>query len=181
MARDETPDTHPTDDAIMRNRREAFVDGYNQAVGDVQSWATMQGGPTTLFSLLVLMKDNAEKYKALLADAHLIDKGIAEAEAGETVDRGDFTQFLDEEIPAPTTDEILADAAQAARRFGAEKGTVLPGLMANLFDLAASDLSMCERQNSRDPDNDGKTLILPQPFVSLAVDMAREALLWWKP
>jgi hypothetical protein len=49
-------------------------------------------------------------------------------------------------------------------------------LMAELFELAAEDLRMCEAQNSRDPDNPGKTRILPQPWVGYMVKLARALL-----
>lgn len=44
------------------------------------------------------------------------------------------------------------------------------------LDDAASDLDMCERINSRDPYNDGKTRVLPHHLVTGALAVARQIL-----
>ena len=68
-------------------------------------------------------------------------------------------------------DELLRNAAEAARYN--EVDSDLHRLLVPLLELAAADVEMCERQNSRDPDNDGKTRILPQPFVAHALKIGR--------
>lgn len=68
-------------------------------------------------------------------------------------------------------DELLRNAAEAARYN--EIDSELHRLLVPLLELAAADLEMCERQNSRDPDNDGKTRIMPSPFVVHALKIGR--------
>lgn len=101
MTRDETPEAHPypCNDAIMKARRESFTDGYAQAVQDVQSWMTML--PAIPAALLVeKLLANSFSYRNMLVNVLAIDEGIKQAEAGQTVDRGDFTQYLSEEEKA---------------------------------------------------------------------------------
>jgi hypothetical protein len=71
-----------------------------------------------------------------------------------------------------TSSQFLRLAAEQCRSDAQMSGMGLPLAIARLLDHAAFDLEMCERQNSRDPENDGKTRILPQQFVSIALDIA---------
>lgn len=96
MARDETPDPH-LDPVILRHRREAFSDGYSQACQDAQSWLYVYGEELTAAKLLDFLIKNHFEYRRLMVVAPQLDKAIAEAEAGRTVDRGDFTQYLEGE------------------------------------------------------------------------------------
>ena len=95
MARDETPDPH-LDPDVMQARREAFTDGYAQAVQDAQSWVQILPDISTGLLTEKLLA-NSFGYRNMLVNALAIDKAIAEAEAGRTVDRGDFTQYLEGE------------------------------------------------------------------------------------
>lgn len=73
-------------------------------------------------------------------------------------------------------EENLSEAAALCR---SAVNVTKPGVgaeLAELFDLAGDDLAMCERQNSQDPDNDGKTRILPHPMTGAAVKLARAML-----
>lgn len=52
-----------------------------------------------------------------------------------------------------------------------------PGMgraLAELFTQAAADFKMCERFNSRDPDNDGKTRIMPHTIAGAALAVAKK-------
>lgn len=48
--------------------------------------------------------------------------------------------------------------------------------LADLFDDAAGDFEMCERQNSRDPHNEWKTRIMPHHMAGSALKLARQLL-----
>lgn len=45
--------------------------------------------------------------------------------------------------------------------------------LADLLDAAAVDMEMCDRINSRDPHNDGKTRVMHHPMASAALAVAR--------
>lgn len=73
----------------------------------------------------------------------------------------------------------IEDLRRAARLNRESAEAMLPGVaesMAQILELAAKDLEMCDRQNSVDPDNSGKTRILPMSFTGPAVKLARAIL-----
>ena len=43
----------------------------------------------------------------------------------------------------------------------------------HLFAMAAAELRDCEHTNNRDPDNDGKTRVMPHPMVAPIITAAR--------
>lgn len=48
--------------------------------------------------------------------------------------------------------------------------------LAPLLEAAADDMAQCERINSRDPHNDGRTRVLPHPIAAAALAVARQIL-----
>lgn len=94
---DQTPATHPypCNDAIMQNRREAFVDGYRQCFADFQAWAGEQSGVPVDY-ITEKMRENVDRYEALMLNAPALDKALAEVKAGRTVDLGDFSMYLED-------------------------------------------------------------------------------------
>jgi hypothetical protein len=80
--------------------------------------------------------------------------------------------------PDAGEDEIYA--AGVVDGLGGEAGDFAgfwtPGValtVADLLDVAAVDFDMCERINSRDPDNDGKTRVMDHPLAIAALCIAR--------
>jgi hypothetical protein len=74
---------------------------------------------------------------------------------------------------------VVTDLRAAAALSRAAAGVMKSGVgdaMAELLELAAKDLEICDAQNSRAPDNDGKTRIMPQVWTKHAVELARALL-----
>lgn len=69
--------------------------------------------------------------------------------------------------------ETLNAAAQLSRNRAAAMHPGVGLALADLLEHAAKDFEMCERQNSRDPYNDGKTRVLPHHIAASALVLAR--------
>lgn len=66
------------------------------------------------------------------------------------------------------------DCSKCGTPFGASHvSPLLAEDFATLLDQAADEVDMCERMNSRDPDNDGKTRVMVRPIVGPALALAR--------
>lgn len=51
-------------------------------------------------------------------------------------------------------------------------------LLVKLFQHAAEDVAVCDAINDRDPDNDGKTRVMPHPTTGDILKLANHILHW---